>query len=111
MYVTPIYKKGDCSQPSNYWPISFTSIKHILSSHTTKYLEDYNILNKHQHGFRQKRSCETQLISLFHDLSHSYANDIQIDLISLDLGKAFDTIAHQRLLYKVQHTRKSASMD
>ena len=106
-YITPIYKKGDRSQPSNYRPISLTSIvsktfEHIFSSHITKHLEDSNILNEHQHGFRQNRSCETQLISLFHDLSQSYDKDIQTDLISLDLAKAFDTVAHHRLLYKLQ---------
>ena len=73
--------------------------EHIFSSHITKHLEDNNILNEHQHGFRQNCSCETQLISLFHDLSQSYDKDIQTDLISLDLAKAFDTVAHQRLLY------------
>ena len=41
--ITPI-KKGDCTQPSNYWPISLTSIvskifEHILSSHITKHLQ------------------------------------------------------------------------
>jgi len=46
---------------------------------------------------------EIQLISLFHDLSHSYDDDIQTDLISLDLGKAFDTIAHQRLLLYIRY--------
>jgi len=42
-YITPIYKKGDHSQPSNYRPISLSSIvskifEHILSSHITKHL-------------------------------------------------------------------------
>ena len=44
-------------------------------------------------------SCKTQLISLFHDLSLNHDNDIQTDLISLE---AFDTVPHQRLLYKWQ---------
>ena len=48
--VTPIYKKGDCTQPSNYRPISITSIvskifEHILSSRITKHLENNNIMN------------------------------------------------------------------
>jgi len=45
---------------------------------------------------------KTQLISLFQDLSLNYDNDIQTDLISLDFAKAFDTVPHQRLLYKLQ---------
>jgi len=95
---------------SNYWPISITSsvfkiFEHILSSHITKHLEDSNILP----AWIQMKSF--MHISLFHDLSLNYDNNIQIDLISLDIAKVFDTVAHQRLLYKLQHTRKSTSVD
>jgi len=105
--ITPEFKKGDRSQPSNYQPISLTSIvskifEHILSSHITKHMEMNNILHQQQYGFRCNRSCETQLISLFQDLSLNYDNDIQTDLIFLDFAKAFDTVPHQKLLYKLQ---------
>ena len=67
--ITPLFKKGDRSQPNNYRSISLTSIvsklfEHILSSNIRKYLEFNNILHHCQHGFRQFHSCETQLISL-----------------------------------------------
>ena len=98
--ITPIFKKGDQSQPSNYRPISLTSIvskifEHILSSHITKHMEMNNILHQQQYGFRCNRSCETQLISLFQDLSLNYDNDVQTDLISLDFAKP-STLSHIR---------------
>ena len=105
--VIPLFKKGDRSQPNNYRPISLTSItskifEHILSSNIMKHLEVNNILNHHQHGFRHNHSCKTQLVSLIQDLSLNFDNDIQTDLISMDFAKAFDTVPHCRLLYKLQ---------
>ena len=56
-----------------------------------------------QHGFRQHRSCETQLLSLIiiHDLMASFDHSIQTDLVLMDLSKAFDRVPHERLLYKL----------
>ncbi len=56
-----------------------------------------------QHGFRPKRSCETQLLVTTHDTLHSL-NDPkirQVDAIVLDFAKAFDKVPHQRLLAKL----------
>ena len=105
--ITPLFKKGDRSQPNNYRPISLTSIvsklfEHILSSNIRKHLESNNILHHCQHGFRQFHSCETQLISLVQDLTLNFDEDIQTDLVSMDFVKAFDTVPHHGLLYKLQ---------
>ena len=109
-----IHEKGDRSlkkeialKPNNYRPISLTSIvsklfEHILSSNIRKHLESNNILHHCQHGFRQFHSCETQLISLVQDLTLNFDEDIQTDLVSMDFAKAFDTVPHHRLLYKLQ---------
>ena len=45
-----------------------------------------------------EKSCDTQLLSLFHDLS---SNPSQTDLIIMDFSKAFDTVPHRRLQYKL----------
>ena len=66
-----------------------------------KHLETNNILSDHQYGFRHSRSCETLLITLLHDLSCCYDTGIQTDIIFTDFAKAFDTVPHQRLLYKL----------
>ena len=62
--VTPLFKKGDHSQPNNYQSISLTSIvskllKLILSSNIRRHLVTHNILYHHQHEFRQCHSCES----------------------------------------------------
>ena len=107
--VVPIYKKGDHSSPSNYRPVSLTSIicckilEHIIYSHIFSHLDQYNILCDEQHGFRHKRSCETQLILTIHDLAKSLDNGLQSDVIFLDFSKAFDKVDHKLLLHKLDH--------
>ena len=56
-----------------------------------------------QHGFRQHRSTETQLIQLIDNLAHNIDNRIQTDAILLDFQKACDKVPHQRLLYKLAY--------
>ena len=56
-----------------------------------------------QHGFREKRSCETQLIILIDDLAKNMLMSKQTDLILFGFSKAFDKVAHEKLLLKLHH--------
>ena len=67
--VTPIFKKGERANPTNYQPTSLTSIcckllEHILYHCITEHLNTYQILNEKQYSFRTNHSCETQLINI-----------------------------------------------
>ena len=67
--ITPVYKKGDISKPANYRPISLTCVcsklmKHIIVSNVMSHFSNNDVLSGRQHGFRARRSCESQLISL-----------------------------------------------
>ena len=42
-------------------------MEHIIASNLSKHLNKHNILYELQHGFREKRSYETQLIQLVED--------------------------------------------
>ena len=105
-YVTPIYKKGNRSDPKNYRPVSLTSLicktmEHILVSHIMKHLESNDILTEVQHGFRSKHSCEAQLFLTTDDLAKAIDNKTQVDMAILDFSKAFDKVAHNRLKHKL----------
>jgi hypothetical protein len=63
----------------------------------------HNILSDKQHGFRSKRSGETQLSVTIDSIARTLADGGQVDIILLDFSKAFDTVAHQRLLHKLQY--------
>ena len=65
------------------------------------YFDENNILVDHQHGFRSRRSCETQLILTYQDLAQTTDKRGQVDMLVLDFAKAFDTVPHQRLLKKL----------
>ena len=47
------------------------------------------------------RSCETQLIMLVDELAKNMHKGKQTDLILLDFSKAFDKVAHEKLLLKL----------
>lgn len=105
--IHAIFKKGDKSTASNYRPISLTSIicklmEHILFRHIMVHFQEHNILSNIQHGFRKGHSCDSQLITVVEDLAKNLDNGCQTDVILLDFAKAFDRVAHQRLLLKLK---------
>ena len=107
--VAPIFKKGSKLQAVNYRPVSLTCIscklfEHIVCKHILGHLEDHEILTDLQHGFRSGRSCETQLITTFHDIASAYnKKGSQIDIAVLDFSKAFDAVLPDGLLSKLKH--------
>ena len=78
-------------------------MEHIVLSHMAKHLSKNNIIIDEQHGFRQRFSCETQLITTIHDWAKSINVCRQTDAILLDFSKAFDSVPHQRLLLKLDY--------
>ena len=106
--VSPVFKKGDIAQPSNYRPISLTSIcckimEHIIHSSVLTHLENTNILSDEQNGFHKRRSCDIELVLTIHDLAKALDSGDQLDGILLDFSKAFDKVPHNRLLMILGH--------
>ena len=101
-------KKGKNQIRLNYRPISLTCIaskilEHIIHSHVMKHLQQKNVLTDCQHGFRAKRSTETQLIVTIHDLANTIQRGESTHVAVLDFSKAFDKVSHQRLLRKLYY--------
>ena len=91
---------------SNYRPISLTSVccktlEYIICKHMLNHLENNKIISPLQHGFCNGHSCESQLILAMHDIMQNFDSKQQTHLLILDFSKAFDTVPHKKLLFKL----------
>ena len=65
-------------------------------------LEQHNLLNDCQFGFRHKRSTVSLLLEAVNDRATSLEQRSSTHCIFLDLAKAFDSVSHPRLLLKLE---------
>ena len=105
--ITPIFKKGNRAEVSNYRPISLCSIvgklfERVVRGKVQSHLDTYNLLKDSQHGFRSGRSCCTNLLSCFDYVTGKIDEGDSIDIVYLDFSKAFDKVPHAELLYKLR---------
>ena len=104
--VTPIYKGGDKCDPKNYRPITLTShiikiCEKIIVKKLVEFMDDANLFNKHQHGFRRGRSCLSQLLEHYQLILKGMENGDAVAVIYLDFCKAFDKVDHRIVLEKL----------
>ena len=75
-----------------------------IHSSVMKHLDKFDIITDKQHGFKCRRSCETQLIATIEGIASKLrTGKDQVDIILLDFAKAFDKVPHIRLLHKLDY--------
>ena len=111
--IIPVHKKGDKQIVDNYRPVSLLPIfgkilEKLLFNSIMDFLEENNLLNSNQSGFRSNDSCESQLLSIgiVHGIYSSFDcyPSLEVRGIFLDISKAFDRVWHEGLIYKIQST-------
>ena len=105
--ITPIFKKGDKTELTNYRPISLlTSFSKIFEKLIYTRLNKHIIFNKilanEQYGFRRNTSTETAIYQLTNKILKALDNKEWVGGIFCDLSKAFDCVDHDILLGKLQ---------
>ena len=73
----------------------------ILRDKLVKFLEENSLIKNSQHGFRNKRSCLTNLLDFYNDVFNIFDESKAVDVIYLDFQKVFDKVPHKRLLSKL----------
>ena len=105
--VTPVHKKKEKTDPSNYRPISLLSVvskllERVVAEQLTAHLEEHHLLSPRQYGFRKGRSAQDLLLLLaktWHDALDSGRPSL---VIALDIAGAFDRVWHRGLLAKLE---------
>ena len=105
-HVIPLFKKDSRKLPSNFRPVSLTAVcckilEKIIRNKIINHLELNKIFHNDQHGFRNGRSCQTQLLEVMEIWSAIFDNNQNWDCMYLDFAKAFDSVPHERLLKKM----------
>ena len=97
-------KGSDPFDVRNYRPISLLCIlSKLLETIIYDKIIDFVIpqVSSQQFGFLRKRSCVNQLLSFYSEIFSSVDRKIPCDVIFLDFQKAFDSIPHPELLFKL----------
>jgi len=106
--VSPIFKAGSRDNVSNYRPVSVLPViskifERVMCNRLVNYLEIFDILYKHQFGFRKGFSTDMAIVSVIDDVLRALEDKDMVLGIYMDLAKAFDTINHDILLKKLEY--------
>ena len=106
VHIVPVHKKNDKSNPSNYRPISLTSVvikvlEKLVHRNVVFALESHGLLSNFQHGFRARRSTVGLLSEAVYDWALALEQRKSVHSLLLDLAKAFDSVPHYHLLLRL----------
>ncbi len=102
--ICPIPKKKNPCSVENFRPISLLCIVgKVLERLVYDKIIDFikGKISKCQHGFLKNRSCLSQLLCSYAFIQEEIENSCAVDAVYLDFKKAFDSVGHNELLFKL----------
>jgi len=103
-FVIPLHKMGAKVNVQNCRGISKLSaipktFEHIITSHLQHFCS--SLISPCQHGFVKRRSTTTNLLELTSFVIDGFNKKFKTDIIYTDFSKAFDSVNHSLLLFKL----------
>ena len=101
----PVFKKDNKEYAENYWPISLLwLISKVMERCVFNSIKDrvYSMIDSSEQGFITGRSCVTQLVEVLDYIGSQLDNGGQVDVVYLDMSKAFDKVSYRKLLRKLR---------
>ena len=108
-YIVPLYKSGCRSDPGNYRGICISSclgkfFTSILNYHFNTFLEDHDILNKSQIGFRYGFRTSDHILVLKTLIDFYKLHKKPLFACFIDFRKAYDSVWREGLFFQlIQH--------
>ena len=106
--VTPVYKKGNRSETSNYRPISILpNISKVFERCVYKQVSQYfeGVISKYQCGFQEGQSAQHALILLLEKWRYNVDQGRIFRALLTCLSKAFDCLVHDIIIAKLNSYR------
>ena len=105
--VTCVLKDGDAGNLCNNRPISLLPVlskvnERLANRQFVKFLDNNNKLSQFQSDSRKHHSTETALLSVTDNLLKPIDEKKMSILVLMDMSKAFDSINHDMLLFKLR---------
>ena len=104
--ITPIVKRDDASDPSNYRPISLLScigqvLEKLIHKYVFNFFRDNAVITALQSGFMSGDSTVNQLVDVYNTFCKALDEGKEVRAIFCDISKAFDRIWHAGLFFKL----------
>jgi hypothetical protein len=111
--IVPLYKAGDCLEPSNYRGITIAAclgklFTKILNNRLSNFLLENKTLVKNQIGFTPKQRPSDHMLVLKTIIDCFKRKCKSLYICFVDLKKAFDTVFREGLIYKLQRLNLSS---
>ena len=90
--ITPLFKRGSKNKPENYRPVNLISVvckllETLIRDHMVEFLVKHKLINTYQHGFLKARSCLTNLLCFFEEVTKWVDDGSSVDVVYLDFHK------------------------
>ena len=111
--MTPLHKKNDRANMSNYRPVSLLStlgkvMEKIIFKYVYNYPVDHALITQYQSGFLPGVSIVFQLTELYHSFCQVLSKKDEVAF--LDISKEFDRVWNWGLIFMLRQTGVSGGL-